>query len=81
MATPLQYSYLENSMDRGPRRTRVHGVKKSWTRLSMHRCMMQCKYTATGWWSLQYVLLRLRSKLGMIFPLACENIAASVLYI
>ena len=33
MASPLQYSCLENSMDRGPWRARVHGVKKSWTRL------------------------------------------------
>ena len=30
---PLQYSCLENSMDRGAWRARVHGVKKSWTRL------------------------------------------------
>ena len=31
---PLQYSCLENSMDRGAWRTIVHGVAKSWTRLS-----------------------------------------------
>ena len=31
---PLQYSRLENSMDRGPWRATVHGVAKSWTRLS-----------------------------------------------
>ena len=35
MATyPLQYSYLENSMDRGAWRATVHGVAKSQTRLS-----------------------------------------------
>ena len=28
---PLQYSYLENSMDRGARRATVHGVAKNWT--------------------------------------------------
>ena len=28
---PLQYSYLENFMDRGARQTAVHGVTKSWT--------------------------------------------------
>ena len=28
---PLQYSSLENSMDREPWRTIVHGVTKSWT--------------------------------------------------
>ena len=28
---PLQYSCLENSMDRGPWQATVHGVAKSWT--------------------------------------------------
>ena len=28
---PLQYSCLENSMDRGAWRAAVHGVSKSWT--------------------------------------------------
>ena len=28
---PLQYSYLENYMDRGTWQTTVHGVTKSWT--------------------------------------------------
>ena len=31
---PLQYSCLENPMDRGAWRAIVHGVAKSWTRLS-----------------------------------------------
>ena len=31
---PLQYSCLENSMDRGVWRAIVHGVAKSWTHLS-----------------------------------------------
>ena len=31
---PLQYSCLENPMDRGARWAAVHGVTKSWTRLS-----------------------------------------------
>ena len=31
---PLQYSYLENSMDRGTRQALVHGVAKRWTQLS-----------------------------------------------
>ena len=30
----LQYSCLENSMDRGALKAIVHGVAKSWTRLS-----------------------------------------------
>ena len=36
---PLQYSCLENPMDRGAWRTTIHRVAKSWTRvkgLSMH---------------------------------------------
>ena len=32
--TPLQYSYLENPMDRGAWQAAVHGVAKSGTRLS-----------------------------------------------
>ena len=31
---PLQYSCLENSKDRGAWQAAVHGVAKSWTRLS-----------------------------------------------
>ena len=31
---PLQYSCLENTMDRGTWRATVHGVPKSWTLLS-----------------------------------------------
>ena len=31
---PLQYSCLENSMDRGAQWGTIHGVAKSWTRLS-----------------------------------------------
>ena len=30
---PLQYSCLENPMDRGAWRATVHGITKSWTRL------------------------------------------------
>ena len=32
--TPLQYSYLENPMDGGAWKAAVHGVVKSWRRLS-----------------------------------------------
>ena len=32
---PLQYSCLENSMDRGACRATIHGVTKYWTQLSM----------------------------------------------
>ena len=37
---PLQYSYLENPMDRGDWWATVHGVAKSWTLQSMHICNM-----------------------------------------
>ena len=33
-SNPLQYSCLENFMDRGASQTTVHGVTKSWTQLS-----------------------------------------------
>ena len=33
---PLQYSCLENLMDRGVWRGTVHGVAKSWTQLHVH---------------------------------------------
>ena len=33
---PLQYSFLENRMDRRAWWATVHGVTKSWTRLSVH---------------------------------------------
>ena len=36
---PLEYSYLENPMDRGVWRATVHSISKSWARLkrlSMH---------------------------------------------
>ena len=35
MATPLQHSCWENSMDRGAWRAKVHGVTNSWTQLSV----------------------------------------------
>ena len=35
---PLQYSFLENPMDRGVWRTVVHGDLQSWTRLSDLAC-------------------------------------------
>ena len=36
--TPLQYSFLENPMDRGVWWAAVHGVAESWTRLSDFTC-------------------------------------------
>ena len=36
----LQYSCLENSMDRGAWRATIHGVAKTWTRLNNSWCVM-----------------------------------------
>ena len=43
---PLQYSCLENPMDRGAWRAIVHGVSKSQTQLSTHTCTVpfHCMY-------------------------------------
>ena len=38
----LQYSCLESSMDRGAWQATVHGVAKSWTRLSNFTFMVKC---------------------------------------
>ena len=38
---PLQYSCLENPMDRGAWRAAVHGVTDSWTRLHFHFQVLQ----------------------------------------
>ena len=37
---PLQYSCLENSIDRGAWQATVHAVAKSQTQLSTHRCFI-----------------------------------------
>ena len=39
---PLQYSCLENSMDRGAWRSTVHGVTKSQTGLHTPTCVCVC---------------------------------------
>ena len=41
---PLQYSCLENPMDRGAWKAAVHGVAKSWTQLS-NRAQTHCIHT------------------------------------
>ena len=46
---PLQYSCLENSMDRGVWRTTVHGVVKSWIRLNMRP--FHCKPSSAVVWT------------------------------
>ena len=49
---PLQYSCLENPMDRGAWGTTVHGVTQSWTRLkqlSTHAHMHGSLNSSSGW--------------------------------
>ena len=46
---PLQYSCLENPMDRGAWKAIVHGVTQSRTHLSMHAC-------TRGWNCLKYFM-------------------------
>ena len=68
ISNPFQYSFLENSMDRGVWQTRVHGVAKSRTRLSYLACTHT--YTSkqsvdTGFFS--QVLNKLCSKIFITF--------------
>ena len=39
----LQYSCLENSMDRGAWQATVHGVTKSWAQLNAHTQIQSCQ--------------------------------------
>ena len=41
---PLQYSCLENSMDRGAWLATVHGITKSWAQLNAHAQIKIVKY-------------------------------------
>ena len=44
---PLQYSGLENSMDRRAWQATIHGVAKSWTLLSQFHFFMFSSYSRT----------------------------------
>ena len=62
--SPLQYSCLENFMDRGAWWTAVHEVAKSQTQLSiqamccLHVCVSYKTSKQTRHWSLPYVSIR-----------------------
>ena len=45
---PLQYSCLENSMDRGAWQATVHGAAKSWTRLSDFHLLIHFEVLGVG---------------------------------
>ena len=52
----LQYSCLENSMDRGAWQAKVHGVTKSWTQLSnwAHNCYWTVLSDINFWTLINY---------------------------
>ena len=60
--TPLQYSCLENPMDRGAWQATVHTVAKSQTRLSTH------VWTAAHWTPLSMGILQAEYWSGQSFP-------------
>ena len=51
---PLQYSYLENSINRGAWQATVHGVAKSWTRLSASHFHFSTLYEILKKWKAYY---------------------------
>ena len=54
---PLQYSCLENPMDRGACWATPHGVAKSWMRLSNFHCCFINKYCKHLLWTSQVALV------------------------
>ena len=77
---PLQYSYLQNPMDRGAWWATVHGVAKSWTRLkqlSMHTPLLPANLATclgqdeeeSGSTGLNKGFQRLRTVPGFVSPL------------
>ena len=75
---PLQFSCLENPVDRGAWRAAVHGVAQSWTRLkqlSMHACIGEengnpFQYSGLGnprgrgaWWAAIYGVTQSQTQL------------------
>ena len=64
---PLQYSHLENPMDRRAWRAIVHRITKSWTQLkrpSMHAQLCERTFT-TCWVGISLTLRYEREKLGV----------------
>ena len=57
---PLQYSCLQNSMDRGTWRAAVHGVAKSQTRLSSRERQWLGLSAITAWACIQSLVRALR---------------------
>ena len=65
---PLQYSCLENPMNRGASWATIHGVAKSWTRLkclSTHTCKALPIYKTRIRWILNFSILPLTISLSL----------------
>ena len=82
----LKYTCLENPMDRGARQDTVHGVAKSWTRLSnwawMHASPRE-KYiqihlwTSWVWWVFENVLNDVGVLVTWLYPPLCDPMDCS----
>ena len=87
---PLQYSCLENPMDRGAWRAIVHGVAKSWTqlkRLSMQEytedlqkwsrgsCMLPAQFPFNIWHNLRTIINIEKINLHMILFSKVQNLS------
>ena len=73
MATPPQYSCLENSMDRGAWWAIVHGVVKSWTWLSTLACTYACKFLLIE----IYILINIKQHISSVqfsHPVMCNSL-------
>ena len=67
MAPPLQYSCLENPMDRGASQATVRKFTQSWTRLkqlSMHACIGFLSFPTSLRFLLTLAFLGLRSQIN-----------------
>ena len=81
---PLQYSCLENPMDRGAWRATVHGVTKSWTRLkwlstyTSHAVLLKLKIPALAYLTLQNVVhwATFISLLFLAGPLSMQDLSS-----
>ena len=83
---PLQYSCLENSMDRGDWQVTVHGVAKSWTILSDFHFLFHL-YLNTSWnitlltkvhtvKAIVFLVVMYRFESGIIKKAECQRIDA-----
>ena len=64
---PLQYSCLENSMDKGNWQAAVHEVTKSWTLLSIPACMHDSGLTMLCWFQVYSKVIQLYINMYPVF--------------